>query len=69
MSIKAVLLDLDGTLLDTIPDLADAANAMRSELGLPALAQKVIATYVGKGTPVLVRRTLENNPSGAVPRS
>jgi len=67
MPIEAVLLDLDGTLLDTIPDLADAANAMRSELGLPALAQEVIATYVGKGTPALVRRTLENNPSGALP--
>ncbi|HUH60961.1 MAG TPA: phosphoglycolate phosphatase [Candidimonas sp.] len=58
MQISAVLLDLDGTLLDTIPDLADAANAMRAEFGMPPLAQAIIATYVGKGTENLVARTL-----------
>jgi phosphoglycolate phosphatase len=58
MLISAVLLDLDGTLLDTIPDLADAANAMRAEFGMPPLAQTTIATYVGKGTENLVARTL-----------
>lgn len=58
MHFKAVLLDLDGTLLDTVPDLADATNAMRADMNMPALAQAVIATYVGKGTPVLVARAL-----------
>jgi phosphoglycolate phosphatase len=67
MPFSAVLLDLDGTLLDTIPDLANAANAMRLELGMPVLAQETIATYVGKGTGNLVMRTLANNEAGKPP--
>lgn len=60
-SIKLVLLDLDGTLLDTIPDLARAANLTRADLGLPALPQDLLATFVGKGMPLLVQRTLAGN--------
>ncbi|NYT22274.1 phosphoglycolate phosphatase [Alcaligenaceae bacterium] len=55
---QAVLIDLDGTLLDTIPDLAAAANAMLAELGAAQLPLADIATFVGKGTEVLVRRCL-----------
>jgi len=58
---QAVLLDLDGTLLDTIPDLAAAANGMLTELGAPPLPVDDIAAYVGKGTENLVRRCL-NDP-------
>ncbi|HEY0296084.1 MAG TPA: phosphoglycolate phosphatase [Bordetella sp.] len=54
----AALLDLDGTLVDSIPDLAHAANAMRVELGMPPLGLDVLATFVGKGMDNLVRRTL-----------
>jgi len=67
MLLNAVLFDLDGTLLDTIPDLANAANAMRQELGMATLPQQTIATYVGKGTENLVLRTLSDNPAGALP--
>lgn len=67
MPFAAVLLDLDGTLLDTIPDLANAANAMRLEVGLAPLPQDTIASYVGKGTEHLVMLTLSNNPAGSVP--
>ncbi len=67
MLISAVLLDLDGTLLDTIPDLADAANAMRAEFGMPSLTQSLIATYVGKGTENLVARTLSTHVAGTAP--
>ncbi len=58
---RAALLDLDGTLLDSIPDLAMAANAMRVELSMPPLREDVLATFVGKGVDNLVRRTLAAN--------
>lgn len=61
MRFTTVLFDLDGTLLNTIPDLTDAVNAMRMEMNLPPLRQDVVATYVGKGSEVLVRRALTDN--------
>lgn len=56
--LKAVLLDLDGTLLDTLPDLAAAANALRREMGMPELSYEHVGTLIGKGVDNLVRRTL-----------
>jgi phosphoglycolate phosphatase len=67
MRFSAALLDLDGTLLDTIPDLADAANAMRVEFGMLELPQETISTYVGKGTENLVIRVLAHNQAGTPP--
>ncbi|NYT84948.1 phosphoglycolate phosphatase [Pollutimonas harenae] len=67
MTLTAALFDLDGTLLDTIPDLSQAANAMRQDLGLATVPQATIASYVGKGTENLVMRTLANNPTGTIP--
>lgn len=58
MTINAVLIDLDGTLVDSIPDLAHAANAMRLELGMHTLGQDVIASFVGKGIDNLITRTI-----------
>lgn len=55
---RAALLDLDGTLLDTAPDLAAAANAMLAELAEPALDQARVRGFIGKGIQHLVRRTL-----------
>lgn len=52
------MIDLDGTLLDTIPDLAIAANEMLARLQRPALEVQRIRTFVGKGIPKLVERTL-----------
>jgi phosphoglycolate phosphatase len=56
--IRAVMIDLDGTLLDTIPDLAAAANATLAEIGRPLLGIDTIKTFVGKGIPNLVKRCL-----------
>ena len=56
--IRSVTIDLDGTLLDTIPDLAAAANAMMRELGRPEHAIDTIASFVGRGIPNLVGRCL-----------
>ena len=58
--VKAVLLDLDGTLLDTVGDIATAANMMRASLGFAPLNPAVIGTYVGKGIANLVARTLKD---------
>lgn len=63
--LKAVLLDLDGTLLDTAPDLAAAANAMLAEQGLPSLAAHTVRGFIGRGIPHLVQRCLE--AAGAMP--
>ena len=62
--IKAVLFDLDGTLLDTIADLAAAANLMRNELGLADLPLARISSFVGKGADVLVHRTMTDDADG-----
>lgn len=58
MRYKAVLLDLDGTLVNSIPDIADATNAMLEALGYERLSLTIITSFVGKGTDVLVQRAL-----------
>lgn len=62
--VKAVMIDLDGTLLDTIPDLAAAANGMLSALGRPPLPEARIRDFVGKGINNLIERTLTNDMNG-----
>ena len=56
--IRSVTIDLDGTLLDTVPDLAAAANAMLRELGRPEYPVETIASFIGRGIPKLVARCL-----------
>jgi phosphoglycolate phosphatase len=53
-----VIFDLDGTLIDSRLDLIHSVNAMLHHLGRPQLPGEVIATYVGDGAPMLVRRAL-----------
>jgi phosphoglycolate phosphatase len=64
MPIQAIALDLDGTLLDTIADLASAANAMRADFQLPALAQARLESFVGGGMAQLVHRALTDDRNG-----
>jgi phosphoglycolate phosphatase len=61
---RAVLIDLDGTLLDTVPDLAAAVNAMREDFALAPLSLERVASYVGKGADVLVHRALTDRLDG-----
>ena len=58
--VQAIAFDLDGTLVDSITDLAAAANAMRVELGMPPLPQETIRSHVGDGMGRLVHRALTN---------
>lgn len=50
-----ILFDLDGTLVDTAPDIVAAANLMLAELNAAALPFDLISSFIGKGVPNLVR--------------
>jgi phosphoglycolate phosphatase len=58
LAVKAVVIDLDGTLLDTAPDLAEAANRMLAELALPPIDGILLKTYIGNGVARLIKRVL-----------
>lgn len=64
LQVKAVMIDLDGTLLDTIPDLAVAANMMLKDMQMPALPESLIRNFVGKGINNLIERTLTGSMDG-----
>jgi phosphoglycolate phosphatase len=56
--IRGAIIDLDGTMLDTVPDFHVAINRMRAELGLEPIDAGVIARMVGKGSENLIRGVL-----------
>lgn len=55
---KAVLFDLDGTLLDTLTDLADSMNAVLASLDFPTHPRDAYRYFVGDGLEILARRVL-----------
>jgi len=57
-SVRLLIFDLDGTLIDSRMDLIHSVNATLRHFGREDLAGNVIASYVGDGAPVLVRRAL-----------
>lgn len=67
--IRGICIDLDGTLLDTAPDLAAASNAMLADLGREPLPDARIATFVGKGAEVLIQRCLTASGGGVDDRA
>ncbi|MGB6054192.1 MAG: phosphoglycolate phosphatase [Burkholderiaceae bacterium] len=56
--IRAAIIDLDGTLVDTAEDFRAAVNRMRADFDLPPLALETIVGFVGKGSENLIRRVL-----------
>ena len=58
MPLQAAIVDLDGTLIDTVGDFDAALNAMLAEQRLPPVGRAFIARTVGKGSEHLIRRTL-----------
>jgi phosphoglycolate phosphatase len=58
ISVRAIAIDLDGTMLDTVEDLAIAVNHTLNELSLRALDLGLVRTFVGKGLANLVCRSL-----------
>jgi phosphoglycolate phosphatase len=57
-SVKLVIFDLDGTLIDSRLDLVHSVNAALRHIGRPSLPDHVIASYVGDGAPILIQRAL-----------
>src|SRR5271163_244690 len=56
--VRALIFDLDGTLIDSKQDLIHSVNAMLRELGRRELAEETISGYIGHGAPQLVARAL-----------
>ena len=65
MRYKAILFDLDGTLLDTLEDLATAANRALGTLGLPAHPTDAYRVFVGDGLRTLAERILPGEQRSA----
>lgn len=59
--VRALIFDLDGTLIDSQRDLIRSVNAMLRELGRGELAEETISGYIGHGAPQLVARALGEN--------
>jgi phosphoglycolate phosphatase len=60
IALDAAIVDLDGTMIDTLGDFAVALNRMLGELGLPAIEARAIAPMVGRGSEHLIRTVLEH---------
>jgi phosphoglycolate phosphatase len=64
MQPKLILIDLDGTLVDSVPDLAFCVDAMMERLGRPPYGEGVVRNWVGNGVERLVRRALVGRLEG-----
>ncbi|BFU60538.1 MULTISPECIES: phosphoglycolate phosphatase [Rodentibacter] len=56
---KLIGFDLDGTLVNSLPDLALSVNSALAELDLPQASEALVLTWIGNGAPVLIARALE----------
>ena len=63
---ELVLIDLDGTLVDSLPDIAFCVDSMLTELAMPTAGQQRVRQWVGNGTDILVRRSIAGNLDGEV---
>ncbi|MDX1489444.1 MAG: phosphoglycolate phosphatase, partial [Acidiferrobacterales bacterium] len=64
LAVRLVIIDLDGTLIDTAPDLATSANAMLEELGMDVYDHETVATWIGNGISRFVKRALTGELDG-----
>ncbi|MBV7298166.1 HAD-IA family hydrolase [Enterovibrio paralichthyis] len=65
--VKAVVFELDGTLVDTAADVRHAAEEMLTDLTLPSLHAKHVSDWMGDGTDKLIHRILSRKIDGVVP--
>jgi phosphoglycolate phosphatase len=59
-----ILIDVDGTLVDSVPDLAYCVDAMMEQLGRPSCGEAKVRNWVGNGVERLVRRALSGTLDG-----
>lgn len=64
LAVKVVIIDLDGTLIDTAPDIAASANDMLQELGMRTYDRDTVAGWIGNGVSRLVKRALTGRMDG-----
>lgn len=64
LAVKAVVIDLDGTLLHTAPDIAEAVNLTLAEMQLPVLDSGTVKSYIGNGVGQLLKRVLTGKMDG-----
>ncbi|ERM92443.1 haloacid dehalogenase [Caldanaerobacter subterraneus subsp. yonseiensis KB-1] len=58
MNVKAVIFDLDGTIIDSKKDIVIAANMAFSEFNLPTLSEEILASFIGKGAESVIKMGL-----------
>ena len=63
---QTVIFDLDGTLLDTLQDLADSANYALAQSGFPTRTREEVRAFVGNGVGMLIHRAV---PTGTSPQA
>ncbi len=63
-NLELVLIDLDGTLIDTVPDLTHAIDGMMSQLNLPQRGEEKVRRWIGNGVDRLVKRALLDSDHG-----
>jgi phosphoglycolate phosphatase len=61
-SLRLIVFDLDGTLIDSRQDLCNSVNATLTNFGLRPLPDEVIASFIGDGAAMLIRRALAESP-------
>ena len=64
---KLMMYDLDGTLVDSVTDMAVAIDCMLKESGLPAAGEEKVRLWIGNGIPSLVKRALADDMAGDQP--
>lgn len=64
---QAVIFDLDGTLADSLPDIASALNSALAQAGMTPLAEQTVRTMVGNGSEILVERAILEAGAGRAP--
>jgi phosphoglycolate phosphatase len=67
--VRLVVYDLDGTLADTLEDIAASANHVLRELGLPFVDAPAVRSYIGRGIRELVARCVGTNDGGRIDRA